>query len=160
MTNLSKIFLMSWLSARVSIFDNLFPAKSTSRIPENFSHWNRQIFHYRKRRIQLFSPALTRDLFSPARGRLENITHPYIRTSYNAISFILRTSFFDICHATNLYFSGKIQSNSHKIQAMKPGSRPYSSSFSFPLLQQSRIYFPRYLLKIFQDFCLVQLNRF
>ena len=42
---------------------------------------------------------------------LKNITHPYIGTSYNAISFILRTSLFDPYHAlhmTDLYLSGKI----------------------------------------------------
>ena len=77
-----------------------------------------------EKRIQLFSPAAIRDLFSPAK----NITFPYIMThAYthrtNTISFILRTSLLDTYHAlhtANLYLSGRIQSNSHKIQAMKP----------------------------------------
>ena len=49
--------------------------------------------------------------------------HAY--ASYNTISFILRTSLLDTYHAlhtTNpLPFRKKIQSNSHQVQAMKPG---------------------------------------
>ena len=46
--------------------------------------------------------------------------HAY--ASHDTISFILRTSSLDTYHAlhtANLYFSGRIQSDSHKIQAMK-----------------------------------------
>ena len=49
----------------------------------------------------------------------------YAYASYNTISFILRTSLPDAYHAyiqLTFTFQERIQSNSHKVQAMKPGS--------------------------------------